>query len=323
MEMNDADSQSCTVCGKATKCSYLFEKLNTDICVGSIKIYQCEVCKCVYLGQYHKSFDNELYTYYAKYKGETKDQVYNSLTKKSYLQVLNLLESFGGGNKILDVGCGNGSFVDAAMEQGYEVKGIELSQTAVDIAQAFNLPVQNIDFFSCEIEVSSYDVLSMFEVIEHLPEPVLFLKRAEQVVKPGGLIYLTTPNFKSLEQRVLGKNWSVFHREHLTYFTPRTLIKTISSNTNLEVLHVETRNLSAEFIATLGHLMPSFSSRESKYIDNELCEPPLLSDTRTRIAKSPLLSFLKQLCNLFLNATGLGSTIVILLRRPLLDAGLK
>lgn len=317
MKMTDADVQPCTVCGSAAKGSYLFEKPNSNLSIGSIKIYQCGACKSIYLGQYGKYYDNELYAYYTKYSGETKDQVYNPLTKKSYLKVLKLLESYGGGKKVLDVGCGNGSFVDAAMEQGYNIKGIELSQTAVDIAQAFNLPVQNVDFFSSEIEASSFDVLTMFEVIEHLPEPVRFLKRAEQVVKPGGLIYLTTPNFKSLDRRVLGKNWNVFHREHLTYFTPATLMKAISANTRFEVLHVETRNVSGELIATFGHLMPSFLSRDSRCNSNHVSGQPPPSDTRTRIAKSPWLSLLKQWVNFFLNATGMGSTIVILLRRPL------
>jgi len=316
MEMTNADVQPCTVCGSAAKSSYLFEKPNSNLGIGSIKIYQCGVCKSIYLGQYGKFYDNELYAYYTKYSGETKDQVYNPLTKKSYQKVLKLLESYGGGKTILDVGCGNGSFVDAAMEQGYNIKGIELSQTAVDIAQAFNLPVQNVDFFSSEIEVSSFDVLSMFEVIEHLPDPVRFLKRAEQVVKPGGLIYLTTPNFKSLDRRVLGKSWNVFHREHLTYFTPETCINAIRSNTGLEVLHVESRNVSSELIATFRELMPSFSSRHRQRISFNVSGLPALPDTRTIIAKSPWLSLLKKWINIFLNATDLGSTIVILLRRP-------
>jgi len=313
--MVDEEAQSCTLCGTVGHRRYLFEKLNDNSGVGLIKICRCCVCENIYLWKYNNFFDDELYAYYTMYAGKTKDQAYDPLTKESYLQVLKLLESNGGGRSILDVGCGNGSFVDAAMVQGYKIRGIDPSQSAVDVAQGFNLPVQNIDFFSGKIKESSFDVLTMFEVIEHVPEPVRFLNRAEHVVKPGGLIYITTPNFNSLDRRVLGKNWNGFHREHLTYFTPATLIKAISNNSGLEVLHAETRNMSGELITYIKYLAASFLLRDSCHLSSEVNSNPTQPDIRTRIAESPWLSLVKQGANFFLDATGLGSTVVILLKR--------
>jgi len=170
--MIDMDIKPCTSCGsvKGNKC--LFKKKNAQPIVGSINICKCIQCHTIYLGKYNDFFDEEFYTYYDKYLDKTKEQVYDSLTKTSYMQVLKLLESNGcEKGSILDVGCGNGSFVDASLDKGFNVRGIELSQAAVDIAKRFNLPVQKIDFFSEKIEHSSLDAVTMFEVIEHVPSP--------------------------------------------------------------------------------------------------------------------------------------------------------
>jgi 2-polyprenyl-3-methyl-5-hydroxy-6-metoxy-1,4-benzoquinol methylase len=314
--MVDEAIQPCTVCGSSNKSGYLFEKTSDGRGEGSIRVYHCGECKSVYLGKYSEIFDDQLYAYYAKYAGKTKNQVYNPLTKNSYFQVLKLLNSYGGGKTILDVGCGNGAFLDAAMEQGYDIKGIELSQSAIDIANRFNLPVKKIDFFSTEIESSSFDILTMFEVIEHLPEPVLFLQRAEHVVKRGGLIYITTPNYNSLDRRILDKNWSVFHREHLTYFTPATLIKAVERNTGFEVLYIETRNVSEQLIGRLMQLLLSYLPLKRPIFSDDVNARAPQSDTRAIISGSPWLSLIKRGINFFLNATGLGSTIVIVLKRP-------
>jgi hypothetical protein len=145
---------------------------------------------------------------------------------------------------------------------------------------------------------------------------VSFLQRAEQVVRPGWLIYLTTPNFNSLDRRVLGARWEAIHREHLTYFTPATLLSAISSNTTLEPLHVETRNVSAELIrnfASFGRRFPSLNDRNVVAKTTRRSRP---SDLRAKIEKSPWLLVLKRGANSLLDATSLGSTIVMLLRRP-------
>lgn len=309
--------QPCTVCGAVADSELLFDKTTDGRGDDGIALYRCGSCNTVYLGRYNELYDDGLYAYYQKYQGKKKNETYNPLTCKSYLQVLRLLALRGGGKSILDVGCGKGDFVDAALSEGYNVEGIELSQPAVDIAQGFGLPVAKLDFFSSKIQDSSRDAVTMFEVIEHLPDPVKFLRRAEMVVRPGGLIYLTTPNFNSLDRRVLGSKWKAIHREHLTYFTPATLLKAIRNNTTLEVLHIETRNVSAgELISHFRNLAGWFPSRNKRHISAEENGSSIPLDLRAKIEKSPWLLLLKRGANSLLNATSLGSTIVMLLRRP-------
>jgi 2-polyprenyl-3-methyl-5-hydroxy-6-metoxy-1,4-benzoquinol methylase len=297
----------CTVCGLVSQNKILLKKSDVQSHLNSISVNLCSVCGTSYLDKYSEDFNDELYSYYSKYKEYNKEQIYDPLTRKSYMQVLNLLGLHTEGKSILDVGCGYGSFVDAAIAKGYNIRGIELSQSAVNIANKFNLPVELLDLFSAEIEISSKDILTMFEVIEHVPQPIKFLQRAEQVVKPNGLIYLTTPNFNSIDRRVLGNNWNVFHTEHLTYFTPATLLKAIHANTKLEILHMETRNISQDLISHL--------TRRHKNTDDINLNCSTGHDFRSEIERSTLLSFLKRCVNRLLNITSTGSTIVLLLKR--------
>ncbi len=155
----------------------------------------------------------------------------------------------------------------------------------------------------------------MFEVIEHLPNPIEFLRRAEAVVKPGGLIYITTPNFNSLDRRVLGSQWNAVHREHLCYFTPRTLLNAIQKQTSLELLHLETRNISEDLIGYIKNIFVSGSRKNGCGLINKNA-PLKTPDLRAKIDESQILSLAKLSANQFLNATSLGSTIVMLLRRP-------
>lgn len=312
---NNNGIQPCTVCGAMSDSDFLFDKTDDGRGNDSISLYRCRSCKTVYLGKYNANYDDGLYAYYQTYLGKSKEETYDALTCKSYMQVLRLFASYGSGKSILDVGCGKGDFVDVAMQEGYSVEGIELSQHAVNIAQGFGLPVTKRDFFSNEIQDASMDIVTMFEVLEHLPDPVKFLCRAEAVVNPGGLIYLTTPNFNSLDRRVLGAGWDAIHREHLTYFTTATLLTAIRNNTSLEVLHVETRNVSSQLINYFRRLLEWSSSNSNQKSQLKKADSSRAFDLRSRIEKSPWLLLLKRGANSLLNASSLGSTIVILLRK--------
>lgn len=306
----------CTVCGKLFDSVPVLRKEDDGRGSGAISLYRCTFCKTVYLGEYNEDYVDDLYSYYEKYIGLPKHEVYNELTYKSYMNVLKFISSNTYGNCILDVGCGKGDFVDAAYSKGFDVMGIELSQKAVDVAAQFNLPVKYLDFFSDSIEKSSRDIITMFEVIEHLPDPQGFFRRAQDVVRPGGLIYITTPNYSSLDRKVLGSRWKAIHCEHLTYFTPTSLLNAIRKNTDLEVLHAETRNLSAELLQYLINFRRI--DRSERFCDRkESLKVIDGSNVRSTIDKSSTLSILKRFANVTLNLTQSGSTIVMLLRRPI------
>jgi 2-polyprenyl-3-methyl-5-hydroxy-6-metoxy-1,4-benzoquinol methylase len=309
--MIETCKNNCTICGKKNS-KFIFKKQSEELDSDSISVYSCLECKGIFLGNYNLEYEEEMYEYYKQYQGKSAEDLFNPLTALSYHKVLDLFTENTSGKSILDVGCGKGDFVHAGVKEGWNVEGIELSQEAVDIAQKFLLPVTKLDFFSSEIRPASYDVVTMFEVLEHLPDPVNYIVRAAEIVKPGGLIYLTTPNYNSFDRRLQGISWPVIHREHLTYFTPQLLQEIINKNTNLTILKSETRNIS---IQSFHHLKNIFKLKRKTTKDNLMFTNQSTDDVRKSIQSSFVLQILKRIINKFLDITSSGNTIVLLLKR--------
>ena len=87
---------------------------------------------------------------------------------------------------------------------------------------------------------NSFDVVTLFDVIEHLPNPNATIKEIRRILKPNGLIAVTTPNIGSIPARLLGRNWEEIKRvrEHIYFFSEVTLKRMLESN-NFRVLKIE------------------------------------------------------------------------------------
>jgi len=284
----------------------------------SLSLHQCLKCGTVFLGGYSNDFVPELYAYYDKYVNLGKENVFDPITSNRCQDLLRWFSRFSIGQELLDVGCGLGQFVEVANRRGWIAEGLELSRGAVNFACRQGVTVRELDFLSEEIKPNSYDLVTLFEVIEHVPTPAEFLRRAGEVVRPGGLVYLTTPNFASVDRFLLGQNWGIIHREHLTYFTPHTLRALVKKTSRFEILHLETRNMSMAALRVLGcGLFPRATPVVDSHDEFETdCDPEhQMYDLRRRVDSSTFLGLIKVFVNGLLNMTGLGVTMVMLLRR--------
>ncbi len=132
---------------------------------------------------------------------------------------------------ILDIGCGTGLFLHLAHEAGLYVRGIELSDSAVEYARArYGLDVHHGTLKNAELPDESFDIVTMWHVLEHLPNPVEALRRVARVLRPGGLLLLGVPNIDSIEARIFGRRWfSLDAPRHLSHFTPHTLAAVLNA----------------------------------------------------------------------------------------------
>ena len=131
---------------------------------------------------------------------------------------------------ILEYGCGVGSFVRSLLVSDGNNKigaidGVDLSKKAIDLASS-NTQSERVNFNTLDNfdNQKKYDLIAMLEVIEHIPHVEEILKGLSFNVETGGILFITTPNYNSFEQRLFKGSWRLFcPPEHINFFTKKTL----------------------------------------------------------------------------------------------------
>jgi 2-polyprenyl-3-methyl-5-hydroxy-6-metoxy-1,4-benzoquinol methylase len=131
------------------------------------------------------------------------------------------------GSRILDVGCGNGEFLHTARVAGFQAEGIDVSAAAVEVCRRRGLNAWQGDFL-CTGRAASYDLVTMWDVIEHLPEPRAFVRRSFELLRPGGWLLIKTPRNGQLAIRLSrlatrAANILVQYPSHIQFFSPQSL----------------------------------------------------------------------------------------------------
>lgn len=139
---------------------------------------------------------------------------------------------------MLDIGCSTGYFLSIGKKY-FNVMGIELAAWSAKFArETHNVEILNTTLENSNLPSSSFDVVTFFEVIEHLHDPKKYLNEVNRILRPGGLIVLSTGNVDSLEAIVRGKQWYYFALKfHLYFFSIKTL-KHILNDCGFEIIKI-------------------------------------------------------------------------------------
>jgi 2-polyprenyl-3-methyl-5-hydroxy-6-metoxy-1,4-benzoquinol methylase len=133
-----------------------------------------------------------------------------------------------GGGRLLDVGCGNGGFLLLAQQAGWQVEGLDFDSGAVQTARSRGLEVRHGGIEVLDGRNSCYDVITLCHVIEHMYDPIVTLRRLHALLKPGGVLWLDTPNLSSLGALRFGPHWQALDPpRHLVLFTPSSLVNSL------------------------------------------------------------------------------------------------
>lgn len=129
------------------------------------------------------------------------------------------------GGRILDVGCGNGSFLNAMAAVGFDVHGLEPYQESLaGVPEELRSRIRCEPFESANYPEKSFDAITLWHVLEHLARPVETLQSVRKFLKADGILILEVPNFASREARWLGPHWyNLDAPYHFWHFTPATL----------------------------------------------------------------------------------------------------
>lgn len=134
------------------------------------------------------------------------------------------------GGSLLDVGSGTGEVLEAARERGWRTQGVEPERTAAEMAEGRGLAVEVAMLEDSGLPERSYDVVTAFHVLEHVPESESFLRTLARWARPGGFVTIEVPNFNSVQRRRLGQDWTGLRPlEHIVHFTPDTLARAFRS----------------------------------------------------------------------------------------------
>jgi cyclopropane fatty-acyl-phospholipid synthase-like methyltransferase len=139
-----------------------------------------------------------------------------------------------------------GVFVEVAGERGWEAEGLEPSRWAVNEGRSRGLTMHQGTLRDAELDAESYDAVTMWDVVEHLIDPMGDLVESARLLKPGGALLLHTINIDSALARFMGRHWPWLVEMHNYFFSPDTLGKMVqeaglevaSSHTQGRYLHL-------------------------------------------------------------------------------------
>jgi SAM-dependent methyltransferase len=158
--------------------------------------------------------------------------------QRNFAERLRTLKNFSSGGRLFEIGCAYGFFLELA-ENSWTAEGCDISKDAAQAARTSGLKVTFGDFLKLPSRRKSYDVVCMWDTIEHLARPDLYVEKAASLLRAGGVLSLTTGDIGSWMARFRKSRWRLIHPPtHLYYFDRRT-ITTLLSRYGLQVVNFE------------------------------------------------------------------------------------
>ena len=207
---------------------------------------RCPDCGILYTRWFSKEFlamSQEPYLVYPQ-PDQITIQPANSMLLRSWNDILNSMRELcdSPGNDVLEVGVGNGNLIAVAQEMGYDVSAVEIAkQTAQNAANLLDLPILCGDFLRMP-EDRQYDMITMGDVLEHLRSPSEGMAKAYRLLKQGGVLWVSTPNYESAFTTMMKMNdpmWREPH--HITYFSRKSLTR-LAEQTGFQVMQYSVSN---------------------------------------------------------------------------------
>ena len=182
----------------------------------SISFVCCSLCKTLFTSHH---IDLKTSNQYDVYYNEKNLHVPDFIQENT-IRLIETFNSYRQNNRLLDVGCGAGSILKGAKMLGWDAQGLEIAPVAVEYLRSQGFTITNTYLEKTSYPANFFDVIVISEVLEHVTEPLDFLMTVAQVVRPSGLIYVTTPHGQGLSAKILRQQWSVVSPpEHIQLFS--------------------------------------------------------------------------------------------------------
>lgn len=219
-----AQAINCPIC-QAKKINFFCEK-------NGFKLYNCSACQLIFVWPMPSNLADIYQASYFKggldcgrenkfgYVDYEEDK---KAMRETFVVYLNKILKLTAGRTIFDVGAATGYFLDLAKQAGWQTSGIEISGYAVKIARAkgHQIFLGNLEDLESK---EKYDVITMWDVLEHLSDPVNYLRLINNILNQDGALVINTIDSGSLWARLWGSNWhAILPPEHLFYYSAKSL----------------------------------------------------------------------------------------------------
>lgn len=177
------------------------------------------------------------------------EKLYQIVKRNAIRKKVALLSKFNQKGKVLDIGAGTGDFLVAAKNEGWNITGIEPSDKAKEIAISkgvtFSYSLENL-------EDHTFDVITMWHVLEHVPDLDFQMQQLKRLLKPNGTIIIAVPNFKSYDANHYKSFWAAYDvPRHLWHFS-KTAIEKLFANQNMKLIKVKPMWFDSFYVSLLS-----------------------------------------------------------------------
>jgi 2-polyprenyl-3-methyl-5-hydroxy-6-metoxy-1,4-benzoquinol methylase len=253
MTINSKMEHFCILCNQSTEHVRFYQKLK-----------QCKICSLVSASEIPDG--QELETVYGTnyfFEGEYLNYLEEKeALQKNFRKWIMLLRRFAPHGKCFEIGSAYGFFLELARDY-WEVKGVDISEHACEYSKTHGLDVEWGDFLDIPVATGKYDIFCLWDTIEHLKTPDLYLKKISEEIAPDGILCLTTGDIDAIVPRIQKEKWRMIHPPtHLFYFSQKTLFALLRKN-DFEIVHVSHVGFYRSLKRTLFSL--GFLKRDGKW----------------------------------------------------------
>jgi len=193
--------------------------------IGNDKIVECKNCSLKYVSPQLEA--KEIISAYSEGEDE-KFVSQNKWRMLTFNRNLKRIEKIRNGRKgkILDVGTAGGAFLKVAKDKGWETYGVEPNKWLCKWCEKnYGIKIEQGTLEKTKFKPKTFDVITLWDVLEHVPDPSSTLEQCKKLLKEDGLLIINYPDIGSLPSKIMGGRWVFLLSVHLYYFTPKTIKK--------------------------------------------------------------------------------------------------
>ena len=233
------------------------------------QIYSCDKCGLRFTNprpnddQLAGYYDSSEYISHSNESASLVDGLYKIARTFTLRRKRKLIEKLSLNKRLLDVGCGTGHFIDYCQQHGWQVNGVEPNDIARTQAEDKTKIIIQHDL--SEIVDASYEVITLWHVLEHLPDLEQTMNQLKSLLAPGGVLIIAVPNFDAYEATVFDEYWAAYDvPRHLYHFNRKALAQ-LSKKHGLKIVRTYPMKLDSFYISLLSN---KNKNNSNKYISS-------------------------------------------------------